>query len=89
MLVRRLCQMFGFGGQALKSGAGRLLHCALAPMPRAKLLFHQGKGPGALSIPGPPTSVVAPERVSLGRTQPTKSPLGIRVPSAPMMVLRS
>ena len=65
VLVRRLCQMFGFGGQALKSGAGRLLHCALAPMPRAKLLFHQGKGPGALSIPGPPTSVVAPQEVGL------------------------
>jgi hypothetical protein len=27
--------------------------------------LNQGKGPGALSIPGPPTSVVAPQEVGL------------------------
>ena len=42
----------------------------------------QHKGPGALSIPGPPTPVLhqQEEESSFGRTQPDKSPLGATVP---------
>jgi hypothetical protein len=40
----------------------------------------RGKGPGALSIPGSPTSVLHHRRGSLGRTQPHKSFLGATVP---------
>ena len=49
-----------------------------------------GKGPGNMCMNrGLPRPCCTTERVSLGRTQPDKSPLGAPVPIRPLMVLRS